>query len=166
MYGPRERSAQEKGASGEIGCILILIWWAKECMLHQMTSSYLTNFVKLFLTMSMHSSSCPSVMTNGGVNRIVSPCVGFASKPFLAILNGAFGGLCLIRHNLELFQKIYHILQNYHHKLIMNSYINLTSTQMSQASKPSETTMALNSPLPRTVLTACDGSSDFNAALK
>ena len=45
---------------------------------------YLTNLAKLFLTMSTHSSSCPSVMTKGGVNRMVSPCVGLASRPFLA----------------------------------------------------------------------------------
>lgn len=30
----------------------------------------------------MHSSSCSSVITNGGANRIISSWVGFAKRPF------------------------------------------------------------------------------------
>ena len=116
---------------------------------NDMTFSYLTNLAKLFLTISMHSPNCSSVMTKGGVNLMVSPCVGLANKPLLAILNDN------VRHFISpLF--------------ILHTFItvSLTSTQMSHASKPSETTIALNSPLPRTVLTTCDGSSDFSADLK
>ena len=39
---------------------------------------------KLFLIMSMPSHSCVSVMMRGGANRILSPWVGLARRPFSA----------------------------------------------------------------------------------
>lgn len=36
----------------------------------------------VFLMMSMLSCICDSLITRGGAKRIISPCVGLASKPF------------------------------------------------------------------------------------
>ena len=36
----------------------------------------------VFSIMSQHSCSCSSVITNGGAKRMMSPCVGLASRPF------------------------------------------------------------------------------------
>lgn len=35
----------------------------------------------VFLMMSMLSSICASLITRGGAKRMMSPCVGLASKP-------------------------------------------------------------------------------------
>jgi hypothetical protein len=39
------------------------------------------SFIDFFIR-SMASSSCSSLMVSGGVKRMISPCVGFASTPF------------------------------------------------------------------------------------
>lgn len=101
----------------------------------------------------MQSSSWSSVRHNGGANRMISPCVGFANSPFSfnrRHTSHASRPAILIFNKKEIFRIFFQIFI---------SFLNLRLS----------ITMAFNNPLPRTIVTISFGnlrSSDRNFSPK
>ena len=49
--------------------------------------------MSVLVMIEIQSSSCASVITNGGANRMMLPCVGFARSPFSIVLSVRGRGL-------------------------------------------------------------------------
>ncbi len=56
--------------------------------------------MSVLVMMEMQSSSCASVITNGGANRMMLPCVGFARSPFSISLRQMFQAVLLSSESL------------------------------------------------------------------
>lgn len=61
--------------------ICVVWWWYTYYQVFESTI-YFLNEIIVFLIIDIHSLSSSSVITSGGENLIMSPCVGLASSPF------------------------------------------------------------------------------------
>jgi len=64
--------------------VILLQYFIQSQRIHNVQIAiYLIKDETVSRMISIDSISCSSLMTNGGANRMMSPCVGLASKPRL-----------------------------------------------------------------------------------